>query len=463
MKELTTEKDTIDVIKQMVADGQISQDVAEKYFPKLKESDDEKMLRVIREGFNILDKDDEWYSGVTNGQILAWLEKRGEQKPVDKVEPKFHEGEWLCENEPNNYARFIQILETVNVQGKERYRISRDIHNDEDIVEFDFVEKYYHKFDIKDVKDGDVIVSQSQCDLGTWYGIFKSLDDDESMTVHCYLARDGRFETRKELCFDKDVSDVKPATKEQRDTLMKEMANAGYTFNFESKELKKIWEKPDMIQWKGDNLKEVIDFTGKDKNFDKWFKSFAEYERYVHEHNNIFKLFNEDGSHYEVPVGAWIVKTPDGHNVASKAIFKNKPAEWSEEDENIRQWIISDIEKLLSLEKKSSIIADKEIDWLKSLKDRVGYEADCTTKKEWSKEDEKKLNRIYMLLTEAADEHAFSTTCRLIGDKECVELRDFLKSLKPQNHWKPSENQIKEIDSKISTSSSFTRNYNPLY
>lgn len=79
-----------------------------------------------------------------------------------------------------------------------------------------------------------------------------------------------------------------------------------------------------MIQWKGDNLKEVIDFTGKDKNFEKWFKSFEEYEKYVQEHNGIFKLFNADGSHYEVPVGAWIVKTPDGYNVASKAIFRQK-------------------------------------------------------------------------------------------------------------------------------------------
>lgn len=83
-------------------------------------------------------------------------------------------------------------------------------------------------------------------------------------------------------------------------------------------------QKPCMIQWKGDNLKEVAGFTGKDKNFEKWFKSFEEYERYVLEHNSIFKLFNADGSHYEVPVGAWIVKTPDGYNVASKAIFRQK-------------------------------------------------------------------------------------------------------------------------------------------
>ena len=63
------------------------------------------------------------------------------------------------------------------------------------------------------------------------------------MIVHCYLARDGKFETRKELCFDKDVSGVKPATKEQRDTLEKVMTDAGYTFNFEKKELKEIEQK----------------------------------------------------------------------------------------------------------------------------------------------------------------------------------------------------------------------------
>ena len=85
-------------------------------------------------------------------------------------------------------------------------------------------------------------------------------------------------------------------------------------------------QNPCMIQWKGDNLKEVIGFTGKDKNFEKWFKSFEEYEKYVHEHNDIFKLFNENGNHYEIPVGAWIVKTPDGYNIASNAVLKQKSA-----------------------------------------------------------------------------------------------------------------------------------------
>jgi len=80
-------------------------------------------------------------------------------------------------------------------------------------------------------------------------------------------------------------------------------------------------QKPIMIQWTGKNLKEVIDFTGKSPKFGEWFNSWKEFETYVHQHNDILKLFCEDGSHYEVPVGAWIVKTPDGYNVPSAARF----------------------------------------------------------------------------------------------------------------------------------------------
>lgn len=47
----------------------------------------------------------------------------------------------------------------------------------------------------------------------------------------------------------------------------------------------------------------------------------------------------------------------------------------------------------------------------------------------WSEEDRKKWNRIYSILGQAADTHAFSTTCRLLGDKECVELQDFIRAV----------------------------------
>ena len=47
----------------------------------------------------------------------------------------------------------------------------------------------------------------------------------------------------------------------------------------------------------------------------------------------------------------------------------------------------------------------------------------------WSEEDKKKLNRIYRLIGEAASEYPFATTCRLIGDKEAIDLQDFLRSI----------------------------------
>lgn len=95
-----------------------------------------------------------------------------------------------------------------------------------------------------------------------------------------------------------------------------------------------LQEQPVMIQWTGNNLKEVIEFAGKDPRFDEWFKTWDEYESYVHSHGNILKLFNEDGTHLEVPVGAWIVKTPDGRNVPSTFLYQEQPVELEKEIED---------------------------------------------------------------------------------------------------------------------------------
>lgn len=73
----------------------------------------------------------------------------------------------------------------------------------------------------------------------------------------------------------------------------------------------------------------------------------------------------------------------------------------------------------------------------------AGYEWEVA----WSEEDKRKINRIHSILGQAADTHAYSTTCRLIGDKECIELQDFIKSLKervqPQNFTITDEELIK--------------------
>ena len=214
----------------------------EYIFPELKESEDERIKKTI---IRILKGEIGYTSKEDIDKYVTWLEKQGEKKPADNVKPKFHKGEWLCENEPNNYARFIQILETANVQGKERYRISRDIHNDEDIAEFGFVEKYYHKFDIHDAMDGDVLVLET--DEVEWIFMYREIVPAASEVPHdllrYYFLLEGNYFNRSGVCamVTEDYEEyLKPATKEQRDLLFQKMKEEGYELDSEKKELKKI-------------------------------------------------------------------------------------------------------------------------------------------------------------------------------------------------------------------------------
>lgn len=60
-------------------------------FPELKESEDEKIrkeiIQSIQDDMCVIHKD----------KCIAWLEKQGEQKPADKVEPKFKAGDFIAD------------------------------------------------------------------------------------------------------------------------------------------------------------------------------------------------------------------------------------------------------------------------------------------------------------------------------------------------------------------------------
>jgi len=294
-----------------------------------------------------------------------------EQTTNDKVEPKFHEGDWLCENAPNNYARFIQILEIVNLQGKERYRISRDIHNDEDIVECRFIENDYHSFTIADAKDGDVLNSPSHHLI--W--IYK---DNE----HFYACVNMNYVTENVATngLIKIPSDACPATKEQRDTLMKAMTDAGYAFDFDKKKLKKIEDETE------------IPFGAKDSELQE--------------------------ATYYIPKGFYAEIDND------KVVIKKgeKPTAWNEDDDKMLYTIIADFKGFIHNNTSTLESHFNEcIDWLKSIKDRVGCEANYTTTKEWKPSDE----QMKVLLSEVT---AWFKGCS--KQKVLKSLYDDLKKLK---------------------------------
>jgi len=105
----------------------------------------------------------------------------------------------------------------------------------------DAVEENYHLWSIKDARDGDVLATDS------WLYIFKYTNNKALIQFHCTCPINGR---PYKWCFSSDSDDsyldiyvdanIHPATKEQRDLILQKMHEAGYNFDFEKKELKKI-------------------------------------------------------------------------------------------------------------------------------------------------------------------------------------------------------------------------------
>ena len=177
-----------------------------------------------------------YYEGALETLIedLHMLEKQG-KKSTDKIEPRFKVGDWLCANELNDYANLIKIVKIVDVFGKKRYKISRDYDSDLDLTEFDFIEKHYHLWTIQDAKDGDVLYS---LDSNQPF-IYKKRNYYEQATAYCGLNMYGKFFVWSTKDCTITLNNYVPATKEQRDALMKAMNDAGYEWDVEKKELKK--------------------------------------------------------------------------------------------------------------------------------------------------------------------------------------------------------------------------------
>lgn len=110
---------------------------------------------------------------------------------------------------------------------------------------------------------------------------------------------------------------------------------------------------------------------------------------------------------------------------------EQKPVEWSEEDEHC-------IELLLPIIDSSSLITKnrkKCKEFLKSLKDRVLPQP----KQELSEEEKAIVDYLLQLIH---DSHREPCTKGLIA----FGAEAWLKSLRPQNHWKPSEEQMEALN-----------------
>lgn len=261
--------------KEALDSGSYDKETIEYIFPELKESEDERIRKDLVGYFEVCDNMTFAHHRVSD--IITWLEKQGKKFIPEDI---------------NEAA--LQYVDTCTVDGE--------------ITHDNITEPYWNNHSMMNAYKAGWLEKQDKqkpIPTLTWKHWKDGIGGNGEGKQAFLIKQNGYYSVSSCLSFECDYIELS-----ELDKLLKGE--------------KQSEQKVPMIQWKGDNLKDVIEFTGKSPRFQEWFKTWDEYESYVHEHNNIFKLFDNDGNHWEVPIGAWIVKTPDGFNVPSRAIFKHK-------------------------------------------------------------------------------------------------------------------------------------------
>ena len=310
----------------------------DKVFPELKESEDERMLDIIRKAiYTACDEE-------TEKKVLSWLERQKENLKS-------------CDSIPSDCVSDAKCKDGWHKVTDSFPDSAREVICKEAIGNF-FIGRYY--------KGGN------SWEVSMYDDMEKSNEDNPPVVMWCDIPSEKQKEQKPAEWDEEDEANAYlilkelEQNKEDSPDYSRHFARLIDWFTLRFKSLR---PQPDnMIQWTGENLKQVIDFTGKSPKFNEWFKSWEDFENYVHGHGDILKLFCEDGSHYEVPVGAWIVKTPDGYNVPSVARFIHAKQGQPEVD----------LEKLGGIARHLIAVKDHEEDmrldegeWL--LLERIGY------------------------------------------------------------------------------------------
>lgn len=220
---------------KIINPGTADYEVAVKIFPEIEENEDEKMRKQLLNWF----KDCSWDTiddgNLKREDIIAWLEKQGEQKPTDKVEQKFKVGDWIVNN--NGEPRVFRVEK----KDWPDCIISSSLGNQ--FINTFTLDKQYHLWTIQDAKNGDILTDKQNCTC-----IFREIMTDEgetSVDAYCGITIDNEFVANEKGEIWTVPEDLFPATKEQCTLLFQKMQEAGYEWDAEKKKLKKIEQKPE--------------------------------------------------------------------------------------------------------------------------------------------------------------------------------------------------------------------------
>lgn len=178
-----------------------------------------------------------------------WLKKHGEdvpmavmdeQKPADNFKPKFNIGDWVMLDRPV----LITKVEDMPYNTHQYWTSDGTWFGDATKSKL---------WTIQDAKDGDVLVVGDEDGTGT--AICGKNDDLGNNILCCYYDDENGFAINTPIALE---CLLHPATKEQRDMLFKKMHKAGYMWNAEKKELKKIEQSPSWSEEDEEHLNSII-------------------------------------------------------------------------------------------------------------------------------------------------------------------------------------------------------------
>lgn len=174
-------------------------------------------------------------------QVDKSFEKQGEQKPTNKLKPKFNIGDWITNG--------IDVDKIIGIDLEdENYLFENSRKSD-----ISLVDSNSHRWTIKDVKNGDILAVEP---IDNYQYPFVAIYKERGLDFfnsHCFIGFYGNFYEGEE---GHAIENIHPATKEQCLLLFQKMHEAGYEWDDEKKELKKI--KVNEAMYDDDKLREAI-------------------------------------------------------------------------------------------------------------------------------------------------------------------------------------------------------------
>lgn len=398
-------------------------DLLSALFPELKESEDEdkRMIRIIEDAIctNEAQQLVKINYGLELTDLADWLEKQGEHA---NFRNKIQVGDEVTRNEDGvlvNLSQLNRVAKPADAVESEKQGEQKTIDANEEDNDFTI----YHP--IKNERS-----NKYECFPYSFYGSIEAFHNNEELL--CFL-RNCFY--KKEDCekWCREQNEQKPVEEANGEDIPKggivlEDFNGGDGFY----KVNLAYLKKSQVE----DIESLVDFwhRGNDDKIRACIQMIltdASNNRFDNYHTNLLECSD------------W---------VKFKALHPQPKQEWSEEDERMFKYIID-----LCDEKMKSTLYQNVIDyainvknWFLSLKDRVQPQP----QQEWSEEDKSRMDNLCHFLEEYGN-HYYG----------CLTLQctiSWLKSLRPQNRWKPSDEQIRCLEYAIKLYDSYEAKHHVL-